>query len=42
MCSHWRGATVGENGKLTLDNLPFEAGEDVEVTVRFKRPAKVS
>jgi hypothetical protein len=27
---------------VTLDNLPFEAGESVEVMVRSKRPAKVS
>jgi hypothetical protein len=28
-------AEVGEDGTLTLSNLPFPAGEKVEVTVQF-------
>ena len=33
MKAHWTDATVGENGQLILDNLPFKPGQAVEVFV---------
>jgi hypothetical protein len=31
--AHWLEATVGENRKLILENLPFEPGQPVQVLV---------
>ena len=31
--AHWRETTVGKNGELLLEGLPFEAGQPVEVLV---------
>jgi hypothetical protein len=32
----WRETTVGEHGELVLQDLPFEAGQPVEVLVVSK------
>lgn len=32
--------TVQTGGKLVLDNLPFKAGDSVEVTIRAPQPAE--
>jgi hypothetical protein len=34
--AHWRETTVGENGDLVLEGLPFEPGQPVEVLVVSK------
>jgi len=31
--SHWTEATIGENGELVVNGLPFSPGEPVEVLV---------
>lgn len=36
MQAHWRQTTVGEHGELVLEDLPFEAGQPVEVLVIAK------
>jgi hypothetical protein len=37
--AHWTEATVGKNGEVTLNGLPFSPGESVEVLVVAKTPA---
>jgi hypothetical protein len=34
--AHWRETTVGEQGELVLEDLPFEPGQPVEVLVVSK------
>jgi hypothetical protein len=34
--AHWREMTVGEHGEIVLENLPFDAGQPVEVLVISK------
>jgi hypothetical protein len=34
--AHWQQTTVGEHGELVLENLPFEAGQPVDVLVIAK------
>lgn len=36
METHRTEATVGEHGRLTLENLPFEEGQPVEVLILAK------
>ena len=36
MEAHWRETTVGDNGELVLDGLPFAPGQPVEVLVVSK------
>jgi hypothetical protein len=33
MEAHWLEATVGEDGRLVLENLPFGSGQSVEVLI---------
>ena len=43
MQAHWTKAVVAENGSVTIGNLPFAAGESVEVLVfpeRLPGPAE--
>lgn len=41
MLAHRIEATIGQNGKLTLENLPFQSGERVEVII-LTQPHKAS
>ena len=33
MNAHWTESQVGQNGELTLNNLPFAPGQAVEVVI---------
>ena len=37
--AHWREATVGGNGELVLEHLPFRPGESVDVLIIPKESA---
>ena len=39
MTAHRIEATLGTDQALTIDNLPFPAGTDVEIIVLERRPA---
>ncbi len=41
MLAHRIEATIGQDGKLTLENLPFHSGERVEVII-LTQPHKAS
>lgn len=41
MLAHRIEATIGQDGKLTLENLPFHSGERVEVII-LTQPYKAS
>ena len=39
MEAHRIETTVTHDGALILDNLPFQVGDVVEITIRLQRPA---
>jgi hypothetical protein len=41
MNAHRVEATINEDGTLTLDGIPFQAGDEVEVII-LERPSKPS
>ena len=41
MLAHRIEATVGENRTVTLENLPFHSGEEIEIII-LSRPRKKS
>jgi hypothetical protein len=41
MNAHRIETTINQDGTLTLDELPFQAGDEVEVII-IERPAKTS
>jgi hypothetical protein len=40
--AHWRESTVGKNGELILEGLPFEPGQPVEVLIVSKQASTTS